>query len=476
MQPLSIITISGHTEILDKTVIRELRMTFGNKLILPGDADYDNTRRLWNGMIDKHPAMIIRCYGVADVIECVNFARTNRLLIAIRGSGHNVAGNATCDEGLMIDLSNMKGIHVDPSNRTVRAQPGVQLGELDRESQAFGLAVPGGLVSDTGIAGLTLGGGLGWLRRKYGLTCDNLVAVDLVTANGQFLTASPEENSDLFWGVRGGGGNFGIVTSFLYRAYPIGPENMFSFVFYPADKARTIFRHYREYTHDAPDEVSSMLLYGTTPRDDSFPESAQGKPCVIVAACYSGAVSKGRSALKSLRNLGRPLMDFSGPRRYVDIQRMFDAEYPHGRRYYWKSLYLHDLSEPVIAEILQFANRCPSPLSTIDIWHLGGAISKLADDETAISHRQTPFLLAIESNWDASDQSTKNITWTRDFWEAMQQFSDGGVFFNFPGFFEEGDKLMKTSFGTNYARLAELKREYDPSNLFRLNQNIQPQS
>ncbi len=472
MISLRIMTLSGKTETLSGAEITDLRERFGPKLILPLSAEYEYTRRLWNGMIDKKPALIVRCTGVADVIDCVNLARTHQLLVAIRGSGHNVAGNASCDGGLMIDLSNMKGIRVDPQQHTVRAQPGVQLGELDREAQAFGLAVPGGLVSDTGIAGLTLGGGIGWLRRKYGLTCDNLVAVDLVTADGQFITASATEHPELFWGIRGGGGNFGIVTSFLYRAYSIGPEVMLALVYYPADDSPTLFRKYRQYTHDAPDEVSSMLVYGTVSPDHQFPLSTPGMPCVIVAACYAGTVAEGRSILQPLRELGSVMGDLSGPRCYVDIQRMFDAEYPHGRRYYWKSLYLRDLSDPAIETIQHYARQCPSSLSTIDLWHLGGAISRMPDDATAISYRQAPFLLAIESNWDDPEASETNVVWTQDFWRAMHQFSDGGIFFNFPGFLEEGETLLKASFGPNYPRLSALKQQYDPMNLFRLNHNI----
>lgn len=457
---------------LQESVVADLRARFGPKLLLPWDEAYELTRRVWNGMIDKKPALIVRCAGVADVIDSVKVARTHQLLTAVRGSGHNVAGSASCDGGMMIDLSLMKGIRVDPQHRTVRAQPGVQLGELDREAQAFGLAVPGGLVSDTGIAGLTLGGGIGWLRRKYGLTCDNLVSVDLVTADGRFITASATEHPELFWGLRGGGGNFGIVTSFLYRAYPIGPEVMFALTYYSTDDASTLFRKYRQYTYDAPDEVSSMLLYGTVSPDHKFPLATPGTPCIIIAACYAGSVAEGRSILQPLQELGSAIGDLSGPRCYVDIQRMFDAEYPHGRHYYWKSLYLRDLSDSVIETIQRYAQQCPSSLSTIDLWHLGGAISRMPDDATAISYRQAPFLLAIESNWDDPEASDTNIKWTRDFWHAMHQFSDGGIFFNFPGFLEEGETLLQASFGLNYPRLTALKQQYDPMNLFRLNHNI----
>ena len=467
-------TLSGQHKQLPDSVVADLRARFESKLLLPWDEEYEQTRRVWNGMIDKKPALIVRCTGVADVIDSVKVARTHQLLVAVRGSGHNVAGSASCDGGMMIDLSLMKGIRVDPQHRTVRAQPGVQLGELDREAQAFGLAVPGGLVSDTGIAGLTLGGGIGWLRRKYGLTCDNLLSVDLVTADGQFLTASTTEHPELLWGIRGGGGNFGIVTSFLYQAHPVGPDVMFAFILYPADEAATILHQYRAYTREVPDEVSSMALYATVPSDDRFLTSIQGTPCLILAACYTGPVAIGQSLLQPLRTFGSVIGDLSGPQRYIEVQRMFDAEYPHGRQYYWKSLYLHTLSDSVIDTIGTYAQDCPSPLSTIDLWHLGGAISRVPSDATAISVRHPPFLLAIESNWEDPEASDTNIEWTRDFWRAMHQFSDGEVFFNFPGFLEEGPTLLQTSFGRNYTRLLALKQQYDPHNLFRLNHNIQP--
>lgn len=463
-----------HDVILTDGAIDNFSAAFQGEVIRPTDAGYDGARAVWNGMIDKRPALIARCTGVADVIEAVNVARENDLLVAVRGGGHNVAGTAVCDGGIVIDLSPMKGVQVDPETRIARAEAGVTWAELDRKTQAFGLATPGGVVSDTGIAGLTLGGGIGWLRRKYGLSCDNLVSVDVVTASGEFLTASETENSDLFWGIRGGGGNFGIVTSFEYELHPVGPEIMFVFTLHPGEQAKEALQFYRDYCTNAPEEVTSFAILGTVPDEEIFPEKIHGRPYVLFAACYAGDVEDGRRIMQPLRDVTEPFIDFSGPMPYVEVQKILDEDYPDGMRYYWKSLYLDSLNDDVIDHLIEHAERRPSHLSTVDVWHMGGAVSRVGDDETAFSGRHAPYLLGAEANWEDPTTDDANVAWTRDCVADMQRFSDGSQYLNFPGFFEEGERGLRTTFGSKYERLVALKNKYDPTNLFSLHQNITP--
>ena len=460
---------------LGEEIIQAFASRLQGQLIRPSDAYYDQARAVWNGMIDKHPAFIARCATVADVITAVHFARDNQLLVAVRGGGHNVAGTAVCDEGLVIDLSAMKQIHVDPEARLVRAEGGVTWGELDRQTQPFGLATPGGVVSDTGIAGLTLGGGMGWLRRKYGLSCDNLLAADVVTADGRLLRASTTDNPDLFWGLRGGGGNFGIVTAFEYRLHPVGPEVMMAMVFYHVQKAKEALQFYRDYTASAPEEVSSFAIQGTIPATDVYPQEAHHQPYVLFMAMYAGPIKEGQRVLQPLREFDTPLLDFSAPMPYVHVQSLLDEDYPSGiLRYYWKSLYLDSLGNEALDGLLACAQSRPSALSTVDIWHLGGAVSRSGADESAFSGRQAPYLLGVEANWENQNEDRENIAWTRTCIEAMQPFSDGSEYLNFPGFLEKGEETLRKTFGAKYERLIDLKNKYDPTNLFRLNLNIKP--
>jgi hypothetical protein len=337
------------------------------------------------------------------------------------------------------------------------------------------LATPGGLVSETGIAGLTLGGGFGWLRGKYGLSCDNLISVDVVTADGQLLKASETENSDLFWGIRGGGGNFGIVTSFEYRLHRVGPEVMFVFVFHHGNKMKEALRFYRKYCATAPDEVSSLAVCGIIPSKEPFPEEIPGMPFVLFAACYAGAVEEGKQVLQPLRDFREPLIDFSGAMPYLQVQTIFDEDYPaHKLRYYWKALNLKEMSEEAIARIVEHARSQVSPLATTDIWQISGAVRQLGEEETAFSGRQAAFMFNVEASWTDPQDDQANITWVRQFIDTMQEFSDGSRYFTFPGFLEEGDAAVKATFGAKYERLVALKNKYDPTNLFRLNQNIKP--
>jgi FAD/FMN-containing dehydrogenase len=475
MAEVRVVTLAGADSALDEAVVEQFASRLRGGLLRPGDAEYEEARQLWNGVIDRRPALIARVADEADVVAAVNFARENDLLLAVRGGGHNVAGTASVDGGLVLDLSTMKSIDVDPERRTVRAGAGVTIGELDEETQQHGLATPMGVVSETGIAGLTLNGGIGHLRRKHGTSSDNLVSVDLVTAEGRSLTASEEENADLFWGIRGGGGNFGVVTSFEYRLHPVGPEVMFCFVLYPGDRAKEVLRFAEEYVAEAPDEVSPLGVLGRVPSVEDFPEEWHGEQYVALLAMYAGGVEEGEEALKPLRELGNPIADLSGPMPYTEAQKILDEDYPDGWRYYWKSVNVGGLEDGVIEALMEHAEAAPSDHSTIDVWFQGGAMGRVGADESAFGDRSAPILLGIEANWEAGEDEA-NIAWARACYADMRRFSGGGVYLNFPGFLEEGQGLMRDAYGENYERLVALKDEYDPTNLFRLNQNIEPTS
>ncbi len=461
---------------LTNKAIEDFKTSLGGELIQPGDENYDQARRVWNGMIDKRPRLIARCSGTADVIAAVNFARENRLLTAVRGGGHNVAGSAVCDDGLVIDLTPLKGVYVDPKARKARAQAGVTWGELDRETQLFGLAAPGGVVSTTGIAGLTLGGGIGWLRRKYGLSIDSLVSVDIVTAEGEFLVASAGENPDLFWGIRGGGGNFGIVTSFEYQLHPVGPEVMFAGVLYPLDSARNVLPAWRDYMDDAPEEVSSQAVFWSVPEVPAFPKETHGKPVIAIVALHCGDVDKGQKILQPLREFGNAIIDLSGPAPYTQVQQLYDPFFPAGELcYYWKSLDLDRLDTEVMEAIIAGAASRPSRRTLMPIWHHGGKMSRIEPQETAYGDRSARYLFSIDTTWDDPAETVKNITWARNLWKKMHRFSSGSLYVNFPGLGEEGEDLVRAAHGNKtYNRLVQLKTKFDPANFFRVNQNIRP--
>ena len=463
---------------LDENEIAAFAATLDGRLIRPGSEDYQHKRLLWNGMIDRYPALIAEVASTAGVVTAVNFARAHGLRLSVRGGGHNVAGLASNDGGLVIDLRALKQIDVDPVARVARAGGGVTIGELDAATQRFGLAAAMGVVSATGIAGLTLGGGFGWLSHKYGLAADNLIGAEVVTAGGRVLRASEDKNADLLWGLRGGGGNFGVVTELVYRLHPAGPEVAFTFIFHDAGDERmaAAIRFYRDFSAAAPDEVSSLMAIGRiTPDEHHFPVELHRRPFALFVAMYAGPPQVGQEAMKPIVEFGQPLLDFSGVMPYVEAQQMFDADYPDGMRYYWKSLNLSRLDETAIARIVEHARRMPSDLSTIDLWHIGGAIQRFGPEHGAYGGRQAAFLLSPEGNWEAPQDDEANIAWVRGLIDDMAPFSDGGRYLNFAGFQEEGDELMKKAFGANYARLAALKAKYDPENLFRMNQNIRPE-
>lgn len=461
----------AHIDITEDVVAAFTNQLSG-RIIRPHDADYDEARALWNGMIDKHPALIVRCRTAQDVVAAVNFARNNDILLSVRGGGHNVSGSAIVDAGLVIDLSEMKAIDVDPQARIARAEAGVIWGELDAATQEYGLAAPGGLVSETGIAGLTVGGGLGWLRRKHGLSCDNLRSVEIVTADGRVLTANADENADLYWAVRGGGGNFGVVTRFEYTLHPVGPQVAVANVWQPGEGNHGVeaLRFYRRYTSNLPDEVSSFAILAQVPAVEDFPEAWHGRQAIWFFAVYTGDVDKGMQVLAPLRNYNTPIMDFSEPMPFVDVQSMLDEEYPSGDlRYYWKSLYLDTLTDEAIEQLVMLQAEDPSPLSTIDLWHLGGAMGRVDSDATAFSKRNAQYLMGVESNWEHAADDSVNIGWNRRVAQVMAPFSDGSQYLNFPGFYEDGEAQLKATFGGNYERLAAIKAKYDPDGLFSLN-------
>jgi FAD/FMN-containing dehydrogenase len=459
---------------LSAEAIQELAGTLKGELIRPGDPTYDEARKVWNRMIDRRPALVARCRGVADVVACVRFAADHDLLLAVRGGGHNVAGFGTCDGGLVIDLSAMRGVRVDPVRRTVRAEGGSTWGDVDRETQFFGMAAPGGIVSTTGIGGLTLGGGQGWLRRTHGMTCDNLISADVVTADGQLLVASETENPDLFWALRGGGGNFGAVTSFEYRLHPVGPMVAFAGPVYPLEQSDQVMTGFRDFVADATDEINTSATWWSIPAVPGFPEEVHGREVLIVGAMYAGLPAEGEARLMPLRQLSDPILDLSTTLPFTAVQQLFDPFFPPGElRYYWKSLYLASLSSEVVDEIVARMQSRPSSMSMASVWALSGALDRVDPDATAAGERQAPFVLEILANWAEPEETERNVTWAREFFSSMERFGTGRTNMNFPGLGED-PRFVRAAVGRNYGRLAALKQKYDPTNLFRLNQNIDP--
>jgi FAD/FMN-containing dehydrogenase len=444
------------------------------KVIAPADDEFDAARSVWNGMIDRRPAAIVRAAGANDVAAAINAARENGMLVAIKGGGHNVAGSAVADGALVIDLSGMRGVAVDAKARRVRVQGGALLADIDAATQEHGLAVPVGVVSETGIAGLTLGGGLGWLRRKHGMSVDNLLSVEIVLADGRIVRADSKQNADLFWAVRGGGGNFGVVTEFEFQAHPLGPEVPVVFTFIPFEEAERGLRFFREQMRSAPDELSTFAIFGAVPPMPEIAAEAHGRDALIFLGVWSGDASEAERHLAPLRGFTAPLADLSGSWSYLEVQKLFDEDYPTGGRYYWKSQYADTMTDEVIEVLARYAASRPSKASTIDLWHMGGAIARVAPDATAVPQRLAEYLIGIESNWSDEADDEANIAWARALWAETQRFSQQGLYVNFAGFGEEGGDLVRAAYGGNYARLAQVKAKYDPANIFRVNQNILP--
>jgi FAD/FMN-containing dehydrogenase len=439
-----------------------LRRALRGELVASGDPGYDQARKVWNGMVDRRPAAVIYCAGADDVVAAVTFARARNLLVAVRAGGHNIAGSSVCDSGVVIDVSRMKSIEVDAERRVARAQAGLSLGEFDAATQAFGLATTMGVNSDTGIAGLTLGGGFGKLGRKHGLSCDNLLAADIVTADGRLLKASASENADLFWAIRGGGGNFGIVTAFEYQLFPVGPLLLTASVQHSYDDAREAMRFYHAFASAAPDELSLDAALVTAPT---------GERLFSISACYAGSLEEGERAIRPLREYGSPVAECFGPLSYLQIQSAGDSIFPRGRRYYWKAQFLRELADAAIDTLLAAYATAPSE-SLLVLQHVGGAIARVPTAETPYANRDALYDCFPVAIWDDPADDEAHIRWARDLWDAMRPFSTGGVYANNLG--EEGTERVQAAFGANYARLAAVKNKYDPTNFFRLNQNIRP--
>jgi len=445
---------------------------FRGDVLGPSHPGYDERRKIWNASFDKHPAAIVRCAGVSDVITGVKLGRTSGLPVAVRSGGHSFPGLSVADDALVIDLSLMKGVRVDPEKRTARVQAGVLLGELDRESQAFGLAVPSGIVTHTGVAGLTLGGGIGWIMRKHGLSVDQLVSVDVVTADGEFVKASAEENADLFWGVRGGGGNFGIVTEFEFHCVPLGTHVLAGPVFWPMEQSSEVLRFYRDWVADAPDELMTIIVHRKAPPLEFVPQDLHGKPVVMVICCWVGDLDQGEKVIRPLKEFGSPVADVCLPKPYLAHQAMFDPSFPPGRWYYFKSCEVAELTDEIIDITVEHSLRIDSPLTSFPIWQMGGAVGRVGDDQTAFNGRSAGFTYNIGACTQTSEGFEKEREWVRDFWSALEPWHQG-VYVNFLG--DEGAERVRQAYGPEkYDRLQALKRKYDPDNFFRMNQNISP--
>ena len=456
--------------------ITTLRDSIRGSVVGPGDAGYDGARAVWNAMIDRRPAVIVRAADTADVVSAVTFAGMHGLPVSVRGGAHNVAGHAVGEGALMIDLSAMRDVRVDPERRRAWVAGGATWGDVDRAAQEFGLATPGGLISETGVGGLTLSGGIGWLRSRHGLSIDNLVSAEVVTADGRVVRAGEEEHSDLLWALKGGGGNFGVVTMFEFALHPVGPTVMFAGPVYPIEAGAAPIRFWRDFLADKHDAVASIVEFSTIPHDPEYPEAAWGKRVYTIAAMYAGDVERGENLLRPLREQGELVTDFSGQMSYCDMQRLFDTVIPFGQhRCYWKSRYLADLPDGAIDLMLEGNAAPPSPNTLSSIWNFGGATARVPADATAFGDRSMPWMVSFDSIWSSGDDDEANIAWSRSFWERLARHAAGGrIYLNFAGLGEDSDDLVRRSFGDNFDRLTAIKRAYDPGNVFRFNQNIRP--
>ncbi|KPJ83214.1 MAG: FAD-linked oxidase [Gemmatimonas sp. SG8_17] len=472
MADLTMTTLDGGTTRIAQGTVDTLAASLRGDLLTSQSQGYDDARSIWNAMIDKRPALIVQCADAADVTCAVNFARDHELLVAVHGVGHNIAGNAVCDDGIVISLAGMKSVRVDPGARRALVEPGVTLGELDKETQAHGLAVPVGINSTTGIAGLTLGGGFGWLSRKHGMTVDSLVSADVVTTSGEMVKASADENPDLFWGIRGGGGNFGIVTSFEFELHPVGPEVLAGLIVHPFSAAREVLQYYREFTAQAPDELTVWVVMRKAPPLPFLPEDVHGTEVLVVAALYAGDMAEGERVLAPLRAFGNPIADVVSPHQFTDFQAAFDPLLTPGMRNYWKSHDFLELSDGLLDTLIQYAGRLPDPQCEIFVAQMGGATNRVPADATAYPHRSAEFIMNVHGRWDDAANDDRCIGWCRELFEATRQYATGGVYVNFMT--EEEQQRVKDAYGDSYKRLVQLKNKYDPENMLRLNQNIRP--
>jgi len=472
MSETSVHKLSGGKTTISESAFQELAAALSGELMAPGTNGYDETRTLWNAMLDRRPGLVAECATTEDVVRSVRFAQEHGLLVSVGGAGHNIAGNAACDGGFMISLRKMKGIEVDPDARRAHVEPGVTLGELDTATQAHALATPTGINSTTGIAGLTVGGGFGWLSRKYGLTADNLISAEVVTAKGEVLTTSAQENPDLFWGIRGGGGNFGIVTSFEFRLHPLGPEVLAGLMVYPFADAGPVLRNYRDFAASAPDDLSVWVVMRKAPPLPFLPEEVHGTEIVILAALYAGDMAEGERVLQPLRDFGEPIADVISPHPYVGFQAAFDPLLTPGERNYWKSHDFMSLSDGLLDTALSFVETLPDPSCEVFFAQMGGATSKVPEDATAYRHRDAQFIMNVHGRWHDESEDARCIAWCRELFDAAAPYATGGVYVNFMTE-EEGDRVA-AAYGKSYGKLVALKDKYDPQNFFRFNQNVRP--
>ncbi len=462
-------TVDGQPTKVAGETIDTLKAGLRGRVLAPGDPDYEETRRIWNAMIDRRPGLIVRCAGVADVLTCVAFARDANLLTAVRGGGHNIAGSALCEGGLLIDLSLLRSVHVDPWQRTAVVEPGALLADFDHEAQQFGLATPLGINSTTGVAGLTLGGGFGWLSRKHGMTIDTLISADIVTAAGDLLRASAQENADLFWAIRGGGGNLGIVTSFTFRLHPVGPQVTAGLIVYPFDDARAVLPRYRDLAGRASDDLTCWSVLRQAPPLPFLPQDVHGKEVVVLALCHVGAPDVAERDIAPLMELGTPVGVHVGPMPFAAWQQAFDPLLAPGSRNYWKSHNFARLDDGAIGVMIDYAGRLPTPQSEIFIAQLGGATSRVPPDATAYPHRDAEFVMNVHTRWESAADDQRCIDWARAFFRDTAPFATGGAYVNF--IMDDEDRVA-SAYGANLKRLTEVKRKYDPNNFFRLNQNV----
>jgi FAD/FMN-containing dehydrogenase len=470
--PISVRTLAGGQVTIDDSALAALRSAVVGRVIVPEDSDYDEVRSIWNAMIDKRPGLIVQCAGPDDTAACVDFARAHDLLVSVRGAGHNIAGSSLSDGGLMIDHSELRKVEVNAAERTVTAQPGATLGDLDEATQAHGLAVPVGINSTTGVAGLVLGGGFGWLSRKHGLTSDSLLSADVVTANGDVIRASTSENSDLFWALRGGGGNFGVVTSFTFQAHAVGPELYCGLIVHRQADAPDVLAHYRKFVASAPDELSPWCVLRKAPPLPFLAEEHHGTDVLVLPFVWSGDPAQGEAAIAGLREFGNPIGEHVGPMPFVEFQKAFDPLLTPGARNYWKSHNFKELTPRAIDTVIEYAGTLPSEQSEIFVAALGGAVNRVATDATAYAHRDVNFVLNVHTRWEDAADDQRCVAWAREFFEASAADATGTVYVNFMP--DDEEDRTGSAFGPNMERLVAVKQKYDPDNRFRKNQNIRP--
>lgn len=471
MTGITAVTIDAKTRTIEQDSLQNLQTLIRGKVITPFDSSYDETRKIWNDMIDRKPAFIVQCTGTADVIHAVLFAKQHQLLMSVRGAGHNIAGRSLADNVMMIDLSQMRTVLVNPDTKRIMVSPGATLGDVDHETQAFGLALPVGINSTTGVAGLTLGGGFGWLSRKYGMTVDSLLSAEVVLTSGECIRCDPENHADLFWALTGGGGNFGIVTQFEFKVHPVGPEVMAGPVIFDMQDAKNVLKNYREFCKNSPEELCIWAILRGAPPFPFIEPNMHGKPVLILVGMHCGSLEQGAAEFEKLKKLGNPLAHGVAPHNFVDFEQAFDPLLTPGARNYWKTHNYTELSDDLISTVTEWANQIPSPQSEIFIAQMGGYTNRVPQDKTAYPHRNVEFIMNVHTRWENASQDSECITWARDFYAATLPFATGGAYVNFVS---EGDDNIESAYGENFDRLAQMKAKYDPDNRLRSNLNILP--